>query len=209
VRAADDWALLPELCQVRAETIVIAVLDEATLPVSVRALTAGAAGIPPRDAAPAGHARGIRRCGTRQQSCANHGSSSSDSENLKTAGLRNLLDCRSSERDWLRQLTHGEERRQAGPRGVPFRNPVKLGSLGVLVHESTEDLVATYPPSIQVHDWWRERLSIGWSLSTALMRAMPVVVRQILAQHGKQMAGVVDQDPVQALPAYRTHPALA
>jgi hypothetical protein len=35
---------------------------------------------------------------------------------------------------------------------VPFRNPV-VRSLGVLVHESTEDLTATYPPSIQVSNW--------------------------------------------------------
>ncbi|GAB3967022.1 DNA-binding response regulator [Plantactinospora veratri] len=50
VRTAQDWALLPELCQARAGTTVIAVLEDASVPASVRALNAGAAGILPRDA---------------------------------------------------------------------------------------------------------------------------------------------------------------
>jgi DNA-binding NarL/FixJ family response regulator len=50
VRAAQDWYLLPELCQARAGTTVIAVLEDASVPTSVRALSAGAAGILPRDA---------------------------------------------------------------------------------------------------------------------------------------------------------------
>jgi DNA-binding NarL/FixJ family response regulator len=50
VRTAQDWDLLPELCQARAGTAVIAVLEDASVPASVRALNAGAAGILPRDA---------------------------------------------------------------------------------------------------------------------------------------------------------------
>ena len=50
LRTSQDWDLLPELCQARAGTTVIAVLDDASLPASVRALNAGAAGILPRDA---------------------------------------------------------------------------------------------------------------------------------------------------------------
>lgn len=50
VRTAQDWDLLPELCQARAGTTVIAVLEDASVPASVRALNAGAAGILPRDA---------------------------------------------------------------------------------------------------------------------------------------------------------------
>jgi hypothetical protein len=37
-------------------------------------------------------------------------------------------------------------------------------------------------------------------LPAALMRPMFVVAHQVLPQHGQQVAGVVDQNPVQALP---------
>jgi hypothetical protein len=33
-------------------------------------------------------------------------------------------------------------------------------------------------------------------------------MREVLAEHGEQMSGVVDQDPVQAFPPYRAYPAL-
>lgn len=50
VRTVQDWDLLPELCRARAGTAVIAVLEDASVPASVRALNAGAAGILPRNA---------------------------------------------------------------------------------------------------------------------------------------------------------------
>jgi hypothetical protein len=90
---------------------------------------------------------------------------------------------------------------------VPFRNPVGLRSLGVLVNEATEDLAATYPPRVQLSDWWWERLTVGWALPAALMRAMPVVVRQVLAEYSQQVSNVIDQNRVQALSAYRAYPA--
>lgn len=52
VAVADDWALLPELCRVRAETKIIAVLEEDDVRTCLRALTAGAVGIVSRDASP-------------------------------------------------------------------------------------------------------------------------------------------------------------
>src|SRR5262249_55609641 len=78
-----------------------------------------------------------------------------------------------------------------------------LRSLGVLVREATEDLAATYPPRIQLGDGRGRRVSVRWTLPAALMRPVPVIVRQVLAEYSQQMSGVVDQNPVQALPAYR------
>src|SRR5262249_36626569 len=49
---------------------------------------------------------------------------------------------------------------------------------------------------------------VGWALPAALMRPVFVVVGQVLAEYGEQVAGVIDQDPVQTLPAYRAYPAL-
>nr|WP_263008711.1 hypothetical protein [Nonomuraea phyllanthi] len=49
---------------------------------------------------------------------------------------------------------------------------------------------------------------IGWSLSTALMRRMRVVVIEILVQDHAQMTFAVDQHSVGALAAYRPDPAL-
>ncbi|MEO3888463.1 hypothetical protein [Nonomuraea sp. B5E05] len=49
---------------------------------------------------------------------------------------------------------------------------------------------------------------IGWSLSTALMRPMRVVVIEILVQNHAQVTFAVDQHSVGALAAYRPDPAL-
>jgi DNA-binding NarL/FixJ family response regulator len=47
-----DWTLLADLHGARPDVVVVAVLDEATVAGYVRALTTGAAGAVPRDAAP-------------------------------------------------------------------------------------------------------------------------------------------------------------
>ncbi|MEO3929304.1 hypothetical protein ABGB07_36450 [Micromonosporaceae bacterium B7E4] len=36
---------------------------------------------------------------------------------------------------------------------------------------------------------------------------MPVIVREVLAEHGEQVSLVIDQNPVQAFPPYRAYPA--
>jgi DNA-binding NarL/FixJ family response regulator len=107
VRAAEDWTLLPELCQVRAETIVIAVLDEAGLQACIRALSAGAAGVLPRDAAPI-LVREVFEAAV-------HGKSVVPTEVLRAlaqktspnGGTADFGVLSSAERDWLRQLAHG------------------------------------------------------------------------------------------------------
>jgi hypothetical protein len=43
-------------------------------------------------------------------------------------------------------------------------------------------------------------------VARGLVRAVVVVVRQVLAHHGEQMTGVIDQDPVQALPPCCAYP---
>lgn len=48
VQAVADWDLLSDLCQVRDEVLVVAVLEEATTAGYLRAITAGAAGVIPR-----------------------------------------------------------------------------------------------------------------------------------------------------------------
>jgi hypothetical protein len=48
----------------------------------------------------------------------------------------------------------------------------------------------------------------GWSLSTALMRPMSVVVIEILVQNHAQVAFAVDQHSVDTFAAYRPDPAL-
>jgi DNA-binding NarL/FixJ family response regulator len=52
VLAPDDWTLLAQVCQARQETVVVAVLDHADPTEYLRALTAGAAGVLPRQATP-------------------------------------------------------------------------------------------------------------------------------------------------------------
>jgi DNA-binding NarL/FixJ family response regulator len=108
VQTTEDWDLLLELCQVRAETIVIAVLEEASVPACVRALNAGASGVLPRDAAlPV--LREVVDAAVRGGSL------------VPTAVLRALAQNTAhddgttepgrpstAERDWLRQLAHGD-----------------------------------------------------------------------------------------------------
>ena len=42
-------------------------------------------------------------------------------------------------------------------------------------------------------------VSVGWSLLAGLVRAMPVVMADILAQDGPQVPFAVDENPVSAL----------
>jgi DNA-binding NarL/FixJ family response regulator len=108
IRTAQDWHLLAELCQVCAGTIIIAVLDDASLPAYVRALNAGAAAVLPRDATL--HAmREVVDAAVRggslvpttvlQALAAGTGSDQAVGEPGHPS---------SAERDWLRRLAHGE-----------------------------------------------------------------------------------------------------
>jgi hypothetical protein len=57
-------------------------------------------------------------------------------------------------------------------------------------------LPASHPHRIQVGDQRWQVLSVGWAVPTPLTRPVLVEVRQVGAQHGEQMWGVVDQGPV-------------
>jgi len=84
----------------------------------------------------------------------------------------------------------------------------RLRGLLVLVDQPAQHLLVLYPYRGQIGDRCRQRVSVGWALSTALMWSLAVVVRQVLAEHSEYVLGVVDQDAVQALPPYRAYPAL-
>ncbi|BCY10801.1 DNA-binding response regulator [Actinoplanes sp. L3-i22] len=51
-RTPEDWALLAEVCAARDATIVIAVVEDPSVTVHLRALTAGAVGVLSRDTSP-------------------------------------------------------------------------------------------------------------------------------------------------------------
>jgi hypothetical protein len=73
---------------------------------------------------------------------------------------------------------------QGGER-VPFKNSVRLRGLLVLVDQPVQHLPASYPRGAQIcYQWWKD-VSLRWALSAALVRAMAVVMRQILAQHNE------------------------
>src|SRR5256885_15556253 len=75
-----------------------------------------------------------------------------------------------------------------------------LRDLLILVDETVHHLPTSYPHAGQISNRRRKRVAVGWALPAPLMRTMAVVVRQVLAQHGQQVAGAVDQDPVQTEP---------
>lgn len=51
VRTPHDWALLAELHRIQVDTLVVAILDEASISARIRAFTLGAVAAVPRDAA--------------------------------------------------------------------------------------------------------------------------------------------------------------
>src|SRR5689334_8043504 len=83
---------------------------------------------------------------------------------------------------------------------------VRLRGLGVFVDQAIEDFPAAYPGG-EIGGGCRRRLGgVGWSLISALMWPVLVVVADILAQRRKQMPRVVDEHPVQAFTrTVRTH----
>jgi DNA-binding NarL/FixJ family response regulator len=108
VAAGDDWALLPELCQVRADTKIIAVLAENDLHTCLRALAAGAVGIVSRDASPQ-VMREVFDAAVRGTSIV----PISVLQALANGATHEAVETRSgrpshAERNWLRQLAHGD-----------------------------------------------------------------------------------------------------
>ena len=108
VTAADGWAYLSTLCRVRAETKIIAVLEEASVHACVRALSAGAAAVLARDAPP----RIMREV---------FDAAVRDNSLVPTSVLRALTDAGTpdpnatgssqpmdAEKEWLRQLARGD-----------------------------------------------------------------------------------------------------
>ena len=64
------------------------------------------------------------------------------------------------------------------------------------------------PDRREVGDPRRQGL-VGWrALTASLMWSVFVVMRDVLPEDGKQVPPTVDQDSVQALAAYCTHPPL-
>src|SRR2546421_10912324 len=80
------------------------------------------------------------------------------------------------------------------------RTRFRLRGLLILVDRPAYHTPAPYSDSTQVGHRSNSR---SGGLSTALMPATLVIVREVLAQHGEQVACVVDQDPAQAIPPYR------
>lgn len=103
----DDWALLARLCQARAEIVVLAVLDQPSIPSYVRALSAGAVAAVARHAS-ADSVRAVFAAALRGDSL------------VPTNVVRALVERPTGdaagpaeggpadqEREWLRQLAHG------------------------------------------------------------------------------------------------------
>jgi hypothetical protein len=104
-------------------------------------------------------------------------------------------------------------RRGSADNGPGIACTVRKSGLGyaaslIFVDQSVHDLHASYSYRVQVGERCRELVSLRWELSAALVRSVFVVVGQVVAEDGEQVAGVVDQDPVQALLAYGAYPAL-
>jgi hypothetical protein len=85
---------------------------------------------------------------------------------------------------------------------------LQLRCLLIFVDQPVQHLPASHPHHGRVSDRCGKRVPVGRALPASLMWPTPVVVRQVLAEPGEQVSGVVDQDPVRALPPYRAHPAL-
>jgi ABC transporter DrrB family efflux protein len=83
----------------------------------------------------------------------------------------------------------------------------RLRSLGILVDHSVEDASTSYPHGGQIRDRRGGHVQSWRALFTALMWPVFVVVPHVFVERGEQVPRVVDQDPVQAFPADRTHPA--
>ncbi|MFG1928752.1 DNA-binding response regulator [Cryptosporangium sp. NPDC048952] len=116
VQTAEDWALLPELCRVRAETKILAVLDEASVHTYVRALSAGAAGVLPRTATPP-VLREVFNAAVRGSSLVPTAVLRALAENASyNDGTTESGRPSSTERDWLRQLAHGDSVAQIATR---------------------------------------------------------------------------------------------
>jgi hypothetical protein len=84
----------------------------------------------------------------------------------------------------------------------------RLRGLGILVDQPVEDASAAYPYGGQIRDRCWGHVDGWWELLAALVGSVLVVVPDVLFERDEQMSRVVDQDPIEALPAYRAHPPL-
>ena len=97
----------------------------------------------------------------------------------------------------------------ADPHGpVPPVNPVWLCCLGTLTDKSIEDRPSVYPRPGKIRDRWWGRVDCRGKLSSGLVRPMPVVMDDVLAQGGEEMSFAVNEALVQTLPARGANPAL-
>lgn len=108
VSTPADWALLPELCRARGGTTIIAVLTDIGVATSVRAFSAGAAGVLSRDA-PLPIVREVFDAAVRGRSIVPTevlqalADGSAHKPSASEAGRPS-----AAERDWLQQLARGE-----------------------------------------------------------------------------------------------------
>ena len=80
----------------------------------------------------------------------------------------------------------------------------------VLVDEAAEDRFAFNPLFVEADDnRYRCRGGVGMALVQALVGAMPVVLRRVLAQDSPRVTRSQDQDPVEQLAAQCPDEALA
>ena len=65
-----------------------------------------------------------------------------------------------------------------------------------------------YPRPGKIRDGWWGRVDCRGKLSSGLVRPMPVVMDDVLAQGGEEMSFAVNEALVQTLPARGANPAL-
>src|ERR1039457_3839564 len=82
---------------------------------------------------------------------------------------------------------------------------IRLGNLVVLVDHAAEHLPLL---DRQVQRTADLVIPVGWSLLAGLVRAVPVVMARLLAQHRPQMPLAVDGHPVGALSSCGPYPPL-
>jgi hypothetical protein len=76
---------------------------------------------------------------------------------------------------------------------VPLVIGFWLCCLGILADESIEDRLSVYMRPGRIRDRWWGRVDCRGRLSSGLVRPMPVVMDDVLAQGGEEMSFAVDE----------------